>query len=174
MAKSNASAHNTKKPADTDPPGPLDTEVDAVMHAAQVLVAVVARSVDAVESVVTLPQLRILMLVATREQMNLSAVAEALRVHPSNASRTCDRLVGDKLLERRDSTTDRRNLVLELSPQGRELVASVIESRRAAMRDILTGMSAADRRGLVPVLTAFSAAAGEYPGHDNLTPIWGT
>ncbi|MEO6882245.1 MAG: MarR family transcriptional regulator [Mycobacteriaceae bacterium] len=152
---------------------PTDTEVDAVMHAARVLVAVVASSLSAVESVVTVTQLRILMLVATRESMNLSAVAEALRVHASNASRACDRLVRDKLLERRDSTTDRRNLVLELSPQGRELVESVVESRRAAMRAILTNMSVEDRARLAPVLNGFAVAAGEHPDHDFATPIWG-
>lgn len=143
------------------------------MDAAHALVGVVVRSVAAVEDVVTMTQLRILMLVAARQQMNLSAVAEALRVHPSNASRACDRLVGDKLLTRRDSTTDRRNLVLELSPQGRILVDSVITTRRDAMRDILAEMSPEDRRHLTPVLTAFADAAVGQAGHDNVTPIWG-
>lgn len=154
-------------------PEPSDAEVDAVMHAAQVLVAVVASSASAVESVVTVTQLRILMLVGTRESMNLSAVAEALSVHPSNASRACDRLVRDKLLERRDSTTDRRNLVLELSPQGRNLVESVIERRRDAMHQILSNMNVEDRARLAPVLSAFAVAAGEHPYHHSATPIWG-
>lgn len=153
---------------------PLDAEIDATMHAARVLVAVLARSVDAVESVVTMPQLRILMLVGDRGQMNLSAVAESLRVHPSNASRACDRLVGDKLLERRDSTTDRRNLILELSPQGRALVDSVLETRRQAMREILARMSPEDRQQLTTVFTAFADAAVGSVGHDDITPIWGS
>lgn len=152
---------------------PLDQDVDAVMHAAQVLVAVVAQSVNAVEDVVSVTQLRILMLVADHGQMNLSAVADALRVHPSNASRACDRLVGEKLLERRDSTTDRRNLVLELSPEGRQLVDSVLDARRRALGAILGDMNVEDRRHLAPVLTAFADAAAEHPGHDHVTPIWG-
>jgi DNA-binding MarR family transcriptional regulator len=63
-------------------------QADAVMRAARVLVGVVARSVAEVEDEVSLPQLRVLVLVASRGRMNLGQVAEALGVHPSNSSRT--------------------------------------------------------------------------------------
>lgn len=150
----------------------LEEDVDAVMAAARVLVAVIVRSVTAVEGTVTLPQLRILMLVATRDPMNLGAVAAALGVHPSNASRACDRLVEAGLLERSDSPTDRRNLVLNLSPAGRVVVDSVTEVRRNALRDILKGMTADHRHGLTPGLLAFADAAGELSGHADLTTVW--
>lgn len=142
------------------------------MLAARALVAVIARSVAEVEATVTVPQLRILVLVATRDQVNLGSVAAELGVHPSNASRACDRLVEAGLLRRRDSTTDRRNLVLELSPQGEELVASVIENRRAAMQAILSRMSTQDRTGLAPALRAFAAAAGENPADARDSRLW--
>jgi len=146
--------------------------VDAVMLAARALVAVIARSIAEVEATVTVSQLRILVLVATREQVNLGSVADELGVHPSNASRACDRLVEAGLLRRRDSTTDRRNLVLELSPQGEELVESVIENRRAAMQTILSRMSAQDRAELAPALRAFAAAAGELPAAAGDALLW--
>ncbi len=142
------------------------------MLAARALVAVVARSIAEVEVTVTMSQLRILVLVATREQVNLGSVADELGVHPSNASRACDRLVEVGLLRRRDSTTDRRNLVLELSPQGEELVESVIENRRAAMQTILSRMSAQDRAELSPALRAFAAAAGEFPTDAGDALLW--
>ena len=84
---------SSRRPRSDSAAALLEEDVDAVMLAARVLVAVVARSVAEVEAVVTLPQLRILMLVTTRGQINLGTVAEALGVHPSNASRACDRLV---------------------------------------------------------------------------------
>ena len=150
----------------------LDEDVEAVMAAARVLVAVVMRTVAAVEDQVTMAQLRILMLVSTREPLNLSAVAEALDVHPSNASRACDRLVEAGLLERRDSEVDRRNLVLDLSPRGRAVVESVVAARRDALRAILKDMSDDDRHNLAPALRAFADAADHDPAHDDVVAIW--
>lgn len=137
--------------------------VEAVMAATRVLVAVSAQSVAAVDDVVTLPQLRVLVMVASRGGLNLGAVAAGLGVHPSNATRAVERLVVAGLLHRRDDPNDRRNLVLELSADGRALVERVMDDRRAAIAEILQEMPPARRRALVPVLRAFAAAAGEVP-----------
>lgn len=141
--------------------GPDD--VEAVMAATRVLVAVSAQSVAAVDDVVTLPQFRVLVMVASRGGLNLGAVAAGLGVHPSNATRAVERLVVAGLLHRRDDPADRRNLVLELSPDGRALVDRVTNDRRAAIAEILREMPADRRRSLVPVLRSFAAAAGEVP-----------
>jgi DNA-binding MarR family transcriptional regulator len=115
-------------------------DVDAVMLAARVLLGVSARSMGAVEDVVTPPQLRLLVMVASRGPLNLAAVAEGMGVHPSNATRACDRLVVAGLLDRRDNPADRRNLLLELTPAGHELVKRVMDQRRAAIAEILDRM----------------------------------
>lgn len=166
-----------KKPSATRGRAPrgaasTDQDVEAVLAAARVLVTVIARSVDTVQDEVTVPQLRILMLVGARLPMNLSAVADALGVHPSNASRACDKLVEAGLLERRDSDVDRRNLVLDLSRRGRAVVDSVVKARRDALHAILQDMTAEDRHGLAPALSAFATAAGEDVGDDHLNAIW--
>lgn len=75
---------------------------------------------------VTLPQLRLLVMVSSRGPLNLGAVAAGLGVHPSNATRAVDRMVGAGLLSRSDDPTDRRNLVLELTPAGQALVDQVM------------------------------------------------
>lgn len=138
-------------------------DVEVVMAATRVLVAVSAQSVAAVDDLVTLPQLRVLVMVGSRGGLNLGAVAAGLGVHPSNATRAVERLVVAGLLDRRDDPTDRRNLVLELSVEGRALVDRVMDERRAAIAAILERMPASRRRALVPVLRAFAAAAGEVP-----------
>src|SRR5665647_150809 len=92
-------------------------QVDAMMLALQALVGLAAQSVTQVEDRVTLPQLRILVLIASRGTMNLNALAEAMDIHPSNASRSCDRLVAAGLIRRTESSVDRRNLVLELTEE---------------------------------------------------------
>lgn len=138
-------------------------DVEAVMAATRVLVAVSAQSVAAVDDVVTLPQLRVLVMVASRGGLNLGTVAAGLGVHPSNATRAVERLVVAGLLDRRDDPTDRRHLVLELSEEGRALVDRVMDERRAAIAAILERMPPSRRRALVRVLRSFAAAAGEVP-----------
>jgi len=84
------------------------------------------------------PQLRVLVLASMQGALNLGAVAEALGVHASNATRTVDRLVVAGLLDRRDSPADRRQLELRLTSKGRDLVESVMSHRRAWARRVLS------------------------------------
>ncbi len=133
----------------------------AVMVAAQALVGVAAQGVAEVEDRVTLPQLRVLMLVATRGGLNLGALAQAMGVHPSNASRACDRLVEAGLLGRAESTLDRRNLKLELTDKGHALIDELIDHRRAAIAAILGRVPESRRRTLASAMLSFAQAAGE-------------
>jgi len=138
-------------------------QVDAVMAAARVLVGVVAQSVADVEDQVTLPQLRVLVMVATRGPLNLAAVADGLGVHPSNATRTVDRLVAARLVDRREATVDRRNASITLTRSGQQLVDSVFEQRRTAIQAVLDRMPESKRSALPRALESFAEAAGEAP-----------
>jgi DNA-binding MarR family transcriptional regulator len=141
----------------------LDEDLEIIMRASRVISGVVAESVAQVGDVVTMPQLRVLVLVATRHAVNASAVATVLHVHASNASRICDRLVQAGLLDRRDSVTDRRHVVLSLTPAGRRLVSTIMEHRRAAFLRILEQMDPAERHDLCRALDRFAKVAGEPP-----------
>jgi len=142
---------------------PTPAEIDAVLVAARVLVAVSAGSVAAVEDRVALPQLRVLVMIASRGPQNLHSVAEGLGVHPSNATRACDKLVEAHLLHRSDDPADRRNLILRLTESGRQLVHTMMENRRVAIAAILAKMRVQHRSSLVAPLRAFAEAAGETP-----------
>ncbi|MBL8925154.1 MAG: MarR family transcriptional regulator [Pseudonocardia sp.] len=149
-------------------------EVEATMLAARALVAISARSVTAVEGVVTPPQLRVLVMIASRGPLNLGAVARGLGVHPSNATRACDRLVLAGLLDRRDDPADRRNLQLQLTDEGRRLVDDVMDRRRHAIVEVLERMPALQRTALVPVLVTFAEAAGEMDDEHLWSVGWTT
>jgi DNA-binding MarR family transcriptional regulator len=148
----------------TDPT--LDADVDAVLAGSRVLVGVAAQSLVEVEDVVSVPQLRALMILATRGPLHLTALAEDMSVHPSNATRACDRLVAAGLLDRRDNPEDRRHLLLELTPAGRELIDGIVARRRAAIERILRAMPAGHRRALGQALAHFSVAGGEPRPND--------
>jgi len=138
---------------------PLAEEVDAVMRTSRVLVGVIAASVEEVGSTVTVPQLRVLVMAADNAPLTLGAVAQGLGVHPSNATRTCDRLVSAGLLDRRDDPNDRRQLQLTLTRKGQRMVESVLEHRRAAIERVMAEMAPASAARLGTALRDFLVAA---------------
>ena len=139
----------------------VQDELDAVMLAVQALVAIAARSLSSVAERVTLPQLRVLVLLAGRGTLNLTALAEAMDVNPSSATRACDRLVAAGLVRRTESPTDRRQAVHELTGDGSRLVDTLMRSRRAAIAGVLERIPESRRRGMLLGLQAFGEAAGE-------------
>ncbi len=149
-------------------------EVEAVLAASRVLIGVAARSLAAVEDTVTLTQVRALVIIASRGPMHLTALADDMGVHPSNATRTCDRLVAAGLLDRRDNPADRRHLLLTLTDAGRELVDAVMDRRRAAIGQILHQIGPDDRAQLATVLNRFAVAAGEPQDSDLWSVGWTT
>ena len=142
---------------------PTADEIDAVMVATRVMVAVSAQSVASVEDQVTLPQYRVLVMIASRGPQNVTSVAQGLRVHTSNATRLCDKLVEAGLIHRSEDPTDRRNLVLQLTAAAYRLVQTVTDQRRAVITKVLTKLPAPLRNDLLPALRAFADAAGEIP-----------
>jgi DNA-binding MarR family transcriptional regulator len=136
------------------------------MRASRALVGIAAASVAEVDAVVTVPQLRVLMMIFTRGPMNLASVAAGLGVSSPNASRICDRVLKAGLLDRSEDPTDRRNITLDLTDDGHALIARVVGHRRAAIRRILRKMAPRDRDSLARALDNFAQAAGEPTGHD--------
>jgi DNA-binding MarR family transcriptional regulator len=141
--------------------GPTPQQVESVMAASRVLVAVAAESVAAVEEAVTLPQLRVLVMASTDQPLSGAAVAAALGVHASNATRTVDKLVAAGYLERAEDPDDRRLVRLTLTPSGRGLVAAVNDHRRDAISRVLDAMDAPAREQLATSMRTFASAAGE-------------
>ena len=131
------------------------------MLGAQVLVAVSARSVAAIEAEVSLPQLRVLVILASQGPQSLNALARNLDVHPSNATRACDKLVEAGLLSRAENPSDRRVLELSLTEAGHGLVDKVMEHRREQVQDLLTAVPADERKVLAAALRRLAAAGGE-------------
>lgn len=143
--------------------GPSAEQIEAVVLATRVLVAVTAQSIVSVEDQVTLPQFRVLVMIASRGPLNLTSVAQGLDVHASNATRLCDKLVQAGLIQRSEDPADRRNIVLRLTAAGYQRVQEVTDQRRAAIAEILANMPAELRDDLVAVLRGFAQAAGEIP-----------
>jgi DNA-binding MarR family transcriptional regulator len=143
-----------------------DHLVDAVLSASRVLVAIAARSLADVGEAVTLTQYRSLVVLASRGPQGVAALAEAVSVTPPTASRMCDRLVKKGLVTRRTDRSDRRQVRIALSPDGRRLVDTVTTRRRIEIEQLVATIPAESRGGVVDALRHLSDTAGEVPEQD--------
>src|ERR1700722_8592074 len=102
--------------------GRADPTTEAVLVGSRALVGVAARSLAATENTITLVQYRALVLLASRGDLNVGALAERLGVHQSTATRLCDRLVTKGLIDRATSSESRREVLVRLTPAGLSLI----------------------------------------------------
>lgn len=142
-------------------PDVADDDVDAVMAATRAFVAMAAKSLALVEDVVTLIQWRALVVISGAERLSLNEVADQVGVHPSTATRFCDRLIGDGLLLRQQDPADRRYVVLSLTPKGQRLVAKVTAARRSDIQRVLGNIEPSRRRPIASALEEFAGAVGQ-------------
>ncbi len=138
-----------------------DDLVDALLDASRALVGVAARSIAGID--VTLPQYRALVVVGSRPGVSVGDLAEALDIHPTTATRMCDRLVAKALVRRVQASEDRRGVELHLTAAGRRLLARVLDRRRRDVAAIVARLGSDVTDEAVRALAAFAAAAGEAP-----------
>ncbi len=131
----------------------------AVEAAAEVLVIVWGRAQESLQQPVSASQLRALLVVDKAGEINLNGLAEELGAIPSSASRLCDRLQAAGLLTRTTGRTDRREVVLSLTPDGRKLLRTLRATRRTDIGRVLAAMTEDEQASLLAALESFRAAA---------------
>lgn len=141
----------------------IDDVTSAMLTASRLLVAISARSLAAVEDAVTLPQLRLLVVLSSQGPSKLVTLATLLSVNPSTAMRMVDRLAAAGLISKQASPQSGREIQIELTDTGRSLVDDVTTRRRTEIADIIARMPAHQRQALVDALRAFTDAGGEPP-----------
>ena len=140
-----------------------DELVDAVLRSSRALVAVAARSIAQVDDAVTLPQYRALIVLAAHGPRRVTDLADELGVHPSSATRMCDRLERAGLVDRAVAVGNRREVEVRLTRPGRALLDRVTAARRGEIARIVKDVPASLRSAMVKGLQTFSDAAGEVP-----------
>ncbi|MEV0180340.1 MarR family winged helix-turn-helix transcriptional regulator [Streptomyces sp. NPDC050625] len=143
----------------------LDQEAEevtlAVMAASRLLVAISARALASTDDSLTLPQLRALVVLDTCGPVKLAAMAATLGVNSSTALRMVERLLSVGLIDRKTNPDNRREVILRLTPNGRDLVERVLTHRRAEIRTLVQKLPAQARATLVPALKALTETADE-------------
>ena len=150
---------------------PTDERLDIsqLMYASRAVTAAVVRALESVDASVSVPQMRVLVLLWTGQPLNLSAVANGLAVNASNASRTCDRLVSHGLVNRGEDAMDRRQVALTLTSCGKKFVEKLMRRREHELATIVARMSEPDRLLLMTALEPFNQAATSdlWPSEDH-------
>jgi DNA-binding MarR family transcriptional regulator len=144
---------------------PIDDATEAVLRASRALVGVAAQSLAETEVHLSLVQYRALVALGVNGEQNVGTLAETLGIHPSTATRLCDRLVAKGLMERTTSEASRREVMLALSRAGAALVGSETDRRRRAIRRIVERLDRRTQLEIIDSIRALVDAAEEV--HDD-------
>src|SRR6059058_4003051 len=139
----------------------LDDDVEVTLTASRALVGVVARTLADVLEVVTLPQFRMLVVLCAEGPLRSGLLSDQLGIHQSTLTRLADRLVAQGWVRRELNAESRREVMVDLTPAGRELVTKVLEARRADLAAILGQVTPGERAVIRAGFEAFARAAGE-------------
>ena len=114
------------------------------------------------ETVLTSNQASILDHLDLEESMSLNALASHMGVKASTMSISVDRLVGFGYISRERSETDRRQILLRLTPSGLELskAHSVLDFQR--VQEMLGTLSESERKLGIDGLSLIAKAAERY------------
>ena len=85
-------------------------------------------------------------------RLSQTALMHELSLTPGTVSARIGRLVEDGLATRRDDTADRRGVIVELTPAGREAFEAVVEDHLATERRLLAALDAGEQEQLAGLL----------------------
>ena len=150
----------------TDQAAPeLAPETAEVLQAAtRVLAGVALRSLDVLDGAVTLPQFRMLAVLAGLGRSRSAQVARALGLDASTVTRLADRLAAAGHITRGREPGHRSVVTLELTATGQHLVSQAAAWREQELARILRQLPPAGRRQVTTALRQLVEAAGEGYG----------
>lgn len=137
----------------------ISRTADEVEVAAQALLGLSMRALAAVDGRVSAPQLRALLVIAEQGPMPLTVLAASLQVGVSSASRLVDRLVDADLVDRQPAPGNRRQVRLELTADGTQVLSDLSDRRRRDIEVVLRRMEPAARAELLRGMRSFAAHA---------------
>jgi DNA-binding MarR family transcriptional regulator len=138
----------------------LAEELDVLQMATRVLTGVALRSLEVLDGAVTLPQFRVLSVLAGLGEVRSAQVARALGIEASTVTRLADRLVAAGHVTRGSDPGHRGVVTLDLTPSGRQLVDVVEDWRRTELARILLQLPVDERGQVTAALRALIVAAG--------------
>lgn len=104
----------------------------------------------------TIAEANALYVVGSQEPQTMKQIAEALGVAVSTPTRTIDRLVEKGLVDRTVDEKDRRQLLIELTPNGRKVLEEMDEEGMMMTRKMLENLQDEEIESLKRILLKIS------------------
>jgi DNA-binding MarR family transcriptional regulator len=152
-------------------PGLAPGAAEVLQAATRVLAGVALRSLDALDSAVTLPQFRLLAVIADLGPVPTGRAARTLGLDPSTVTRLADRMVAAGHVTRGTDPQHRGVVTLELTATGRQLVAVSDGWRRQELARIMARLAPPDQEAVTAALGLLVAAAGDDYGITAHRPV---
>ena len=139
--------------------------------ATRMLAGVALRSLDALDSAVTLPQFRLLAVLADLGPAPSGQAARALGLDRSTITRLADRMVAAGYVARGTDQRHRGVVTLSLTPAGRDMVAAAESWRRRELVRILARLAPGEQAAVTDALARLVTAAGHEYGVTANRPV---
>ncbi len=111
----------------------------------------------------SLTEVRVIYELAHRKGGSASGLVQDLGIDPGYLSRMLSRFEKQGLLERTPAQQDRRHLILNLTPRGRELFAKMDKASAREISSLLDKLSSQQQKSLVGDMSQIRALLGEQP-----------
>ncbi|HTU06550.1 MAG TPA: MarR family transcriptional regulator [Trebonia sp.] len=144
---------------------------DVLQAATRMLAGVALRSLDALDDAVTLPQFRLLAVLAGLGPVPTGQAARTLGLNPSTVTRLADRMVTAGHVARGNDPRHRGVVTLELTASGRDLVAAADAWRRQELAQLMARLTPAERQTVTTALGLLVTAAGDDYGLTAHRPV---
>ena len=144
---------------------------DVLQAATRMLAGVALRSLDVLDAVVTLPQFRLLAVLADLGRVPSGQAARVLGLDRSTVTRLASRMVAAGHVSRGTDPRHRGIVTLELTPSGRDLVAAADAWRRQELGRIMARLSPAQQAVVTVALGLLVDAAGDDYGITAHRPV---
>ncbi len=112
----------------------------------------------------SITQLNAIKILWDRGEMTMSELADQLSVSPPSASVLVDRLVEKGILCREHSTTDRRKVVVRVSPEAEKVVEEIIANILQFFVDLVEKIGIETAQKWCDVLTHVTDVLSDEPG----------
>jgi DNA-binding MarR family transcriptional regulator len=156
---------------DEDAPELAPETAEALQVATRMLAGVALRSLDALDAAVTLPQFRLLAVLADLEPVPSGQAARTLGLDPSTITRLADRMVAAGHVARGTDPRHRGVVTLELTTSGRDLVAAAGAWRRRELARIMARLAPPEQAAVTAALGLLVRAAGDEYGVTEHRPV---
>jgi DNA-binding MarR family transcriptional regulator len=137
---------------------------EVLQAATRMLAGVALRSLDSLDAAVTLPQFRLLAVLAGPGPVPSGQAARTLGLDPSTVTRLADRMVAAGHVARGTDSRHRGVVTLALTPSGQDLVAAADGWRRRELARIMARLTPAEQAAVTAALGLLVRAAGEDYG----------